>query len=57
MLPFNPPFMYMCNSCGKMFHKNKKPILGRTILSIFSKPKCPKCGSRDTKSIDHIIKK
>ena len=57
MPPFNPPFMYMCNSCGKIFSKSKKPILGNMIFSILSKPKCPKCGSRDTKSIDNIIKK
>lgn len=57
MLPFNPPFMYKCNSCGKIFTKSKKPILGGIIFSILSMPKCPKCGSKDTKSIDHIIKK
>ncbi|EKV57513.1 hypothetical protein A966_05181 [Brachyspira hampsonii 30446] len=57
MLPFNPPFMYRCNSCSKIFTKSKKPILGNTIFSILNKPKCPKCGSKDTKSIDNIIKK
>ena len=57
MMPFNPPFVYMCNSCGKIFYKNKKTIIGGMVFSLLSKPKCPKCGSRYTKSIDHIIKK
>lgn len=57
MMPFNPPFMYRCNSCGSIFSKHSKPIIGGIIGSILTRPKCPKCGSKDTKSIDHIIKK
>lgn len=57
MMPFNPPFMYRCNSCGKIFSKHSNPIIGNIIFSVLSKEKCPKCGSKDTKSIDHIIKK
>lgn len=54
MLPFNPPFIYKCNSCSKIFYSRKKP----SIFNLFVRgPKCPKCGSKDTKSIDHIIKK
>ena len=54
MLPFNPPFMYKCNSCGKMFSSRKKP----SVFNLLGfGPKCPKCGSKDTKSMDHIIKK
>lgn len=55
MMPFNPPFMYRCNSCGSIFSKHSKPI--NIIFSVLSKAKCPKCGSKNTKSIDHIIKK
>ncbi len=55
MLPFNPPFMYRCNSCNKIFSSRKKPYI---IINLFVfSPKCPKCGSKDTKSMDHIIKK
>ena len=54
MLPFNPPFMYMCNSCCKIFSSRKRPSI---ISMLVFKPKCPKCGSNDTKSMDHIIKK
>lgn len=50
MLPFVGPFLYKCNDCGKTFDKSKKNPFG-------FKPKCPKCGSRNTKSIDYMIRK
>lgn len=54
MLPFNPPFMYKCNSCEKFFSSKKRP----SVLNLFGfGAKCPKCGSKDTKSMYHIIKK
>ncbi|CRF34130.1 unnamed protein product [Brachyspira suanatina] len=54
MMPFNPPFIYKCNSCGKIFYSRKRP----SVIHLFGfSPKCPKCGSKDTKSMDHIIKK
>ena len=58
MFPFNGPFLYKCNDCGKIFEKTKKIPLGAiTILDMLVKPKCPKCGSRNTKSIDYMIRK
>ena len=46
--------MYKCNSCGKMFSSRKRP----SVFNLLGfGPKCPKCGSKDTKSMDHIIKK
>ncbi|MEI0581198.1 zinc ribbon domain-containing protein [Brachyspira pilosicoli] len=58
MLPFVGPFFYKCNDCGKIFNKSKKsPIESITALNILLKPKCPKCGSRNTKSIDYMIRK
>ncbi len=58
MLPFVGPFLYKCNDCGKIFEKTKKsPICDIKLLNIFIGPKCPKCGSRNTKSIDYMIRK
>ena len=58
MLPFVGPFIYKCNNCGKTFDKSKKtPLSDITLLNMFVKPKCPKCGSRNTKSIDYMISK
>ena len=54
MLPFNGPFLYKCNDCGKIFEKTHKINIVDIILS---KHKCPKCGSRNTKSIGYMIRK
>lgn len=53
MMPFNPPFLYKCNSCSKIFSSRKRPLISMLVF----KPKCPKCGSKDTESMEHIIKK
>ena len=58
MFPFNGPFLYKCNDCGKVFEKTEKIHIGAiTVLGMLVKPKCPKCGSRNTKSIDYMIRK
>ena len=58
MLPFVGPFFYKCNDCGKTFDKSKKsPIGDIKLLNMIVKPKCPKCGSRNRKSIDYMIRK
>ena len=57
MLPFIGPFFYKCNDCGKVFEKTEKiHIVDIAILNMLANPKCPKCGSKNTKLMNYTIK-